>query len=246
MPESNVETVKARIRARSWIKDPDSAPFKTLGPAVAGMVCSILNETIGTKGIKVLDFGCGSGRVALPLSEMLDNGSVHGADVDEDAVEYVRLLQKSNCTASKSPVSPPLDFPDSSFDAVYSISVWSHFDEALGASWLEEMSRVLRPGGIAIISIAGMKVVQHWAKENSAIAGIDEDYLNQSGVVFFEYRDINNATKYPGISGQIPWGHTLISKGHVEEVWSRYFSILDVGSRSLPGGQDLIVMRKPL
>ena len=47
---------------------------------------------------------------------------------------------------------PPLPFPDRFFDFVYSISIFTHLPEAMQFAWLEEINRVLKAGGEAVIS----------------------------------------------------------------------------------------------
>jgi SAM-dependent methyltransferase len=53
-------------------------------------------------------------------------------------------------------MNPPLPFEDASFDLVYSISVFTHLDEEMQDAWLNELKRVLRPGGILIITVHGL------------------------------------------------------------------------------------------
>ena len=52
-------------------------------------------------------------------------------------------------------MTPPLSFESAAFDIVYSVSVFTHLDERLQDMWLDELFRILRPGGILIISVHG-------------------------------------------------------------------------------------------
>lgn len=106
----------------------------------------------------VLDAGCGSGR---NLVYFLQNGfDVFGTDRDPDAIARVRRL-----AAKLAPHSPSdrfqhanveaMPFGDASMDAVLSSAVL-HFaeDEAHFAAMLDEMWRVLRPGGLFFARLA--------------------------------------------------------------------------------------------
>lgn len=43
---------------------------------------------------------------------------------------------------------PPLPFADASFDAVYGFSVFTHLSREPQATWVRELGRVLKPGGL--------------------------------------------------------------------------------------------------
>jgi SAM-dependent methyltransferase len=55
-----------------------------------------------------------------------------------------------------------LPFPDASFDRVMSICAIEHFDD--GGRALDEMARVLRPGGELVMSADALTLAEHWPK----------------------------------------------------------------------------------
>lgn len=109
-------------------------------------------------GMSLLDAGCGGGR---NLVWFLRNGyEVFGVDESPGAVEQVRRL-----AAALAPHLPPesfqvadladLPFPDARFDVVLCSAVL-HFarDEAHFDRMLDELWRVLRPGGLFFARLA--------------------------------------------------------------------------------------------
>lgn len=113
---------------------------------------------------RVLDIGCGVGRMALPLTQYLDGGTYHGIDVIAPAIAW--------CTATITPVYPDFTFAhldvahplynpggavaadsvvlpveDGSADFVVLASVLTHLDEAMLSRYAREIRRVLAPGG---------------------------------------------------------------------------------------------------
>lgn len=102
----------------------------------------------------VLDFGCGAGRVSRWLISTDTQQRTLGCDVDRAAVKWAAKHLPHGAWAV-SPYGPPLPSDDDAFDLIFSISVFSHFDRRLEDLWLRELHRVLRPGGVALLSTHG-------------------------------------------------------------------------------------------
>ena len=47
---------------------------------------------------------------------------------------------------------PPLPFAAASFDAAYALAVFTHLGEDLAHAWMDELARVLRPGGHLLVT----------------------------------------------------------------------------------------------
>ena len=115
---------------------------------------------------RVLDIGSGIGRLALPMTQYLDEaGSYHGVDPVAAGIDW--------CQATITPVYPqvrfrhldlrhslynpggavetaatPLPFADGSFDLVCMISVLTHLETADVLHYAREVARLLAPGGV--------------------------------------------------------------------------------------------------
>lgn len=97
-------------------------------------------------GKDVLDFGCGTGYGTAILAS--EAKSATGVDIAPEAVEYASgAFSKPNIRWKQiEPVRvAALPFGDNSFDVVTSFQVIEHIDET--DSYLDEIRRVLRPGG---------------------------------------------------------------------------------------------------
>ncbi len=95
----------------------------------------------------VLDFGCGCGRIARHL---IGKAAVSGSDLNPRLAGW--------CAANlpgefrRNGVLPPAPFADAGFDLVYSVSVFTHLHEPNAKAWLDELARVVRPGGLALLT----------------------------------------------------------------------------------------------
>ena len=101
-------------------------------------------------GERVLDVGCGSGAVTREIARRLGSGGVAvGLDPSPALLDVARELAKEAGFGERIEFregdARQLPFPDSSFDAVVSVTVLSHIPR--GETAIPEFGRVLRPGG---------------------------------------------------------------------------------------------------
>ena len=133
-------------------------------------------------GTRALDFGCSSGRVVRVLQAAYPDVEWHGCDPNRGAIEWARR-ELRGVHFEVSPQEPPLPWPGGHFDFVFAISVWSHFSAPAAIRWLEEMHRLLVPGGTLLITSHGHQSVAH----ANAIGQRSEEQLTE--VLAALYRD---------------------------------------------------------
>jgi ubiquinone/menaquinone biosynthesis C-methylase UbiE len=97
--------------------------------------------------LNMLDFGCGIGITDPYVVDQV--GSLSGVDVSEGSIERA----KQNNTTVQYTVydGQTLPFKDGEFDALFMMCVMHHIPETQREAILEELYRVLRPGGAIFI-----------------------------------------------------------------------------------------------
>lgn len=241
------EALAESIKTRSSIKDPTSVAFEITGNKAAEIITNELEAGCGSlnRNLHILDFGSGSGRVSIPLIKKNPSLELHCTDVDAEAIEYLSLCLPTHCKAAQANYLPPLSYPDEYFDAVFSISVWSHFPADLGFEWLKEMHRICKKGALLLISKAGYNVIDHWKKNEKQWENITAEHLDKEKFIYKEFFHIHtNEIHYPGISSKGSWGNTLIHDNYISEEWGQLFSIEEIKQGRMNGMQDLVLMRK--
>ena len=98
---------------------------------------------------RVLDFGCGWGRMLRFFLRDVDQSNLWGVDGSRPLIDACRRTNPW-CQFVEGRKMPPSAFASGYFDLVYSYSVFSHLSEAAHRLWLDELLRVLRPGGLLI------------------------------------------------------------------------------------------------
>lgn len=116
---------------------------------------ALVKETVGgfdLTGKRVLDIGSGIGGGDIVLARDL-GAEVVGTDLEPPLVEkarrYVAEAGLSDRVSFKVVEAGPLEFPDASFDAVYSSGAFTQIADKAGG--FAEVHRVLRPGGVFMV-----------------------------------------------------------------------------------------------
>jgi SAM-dependent methyltransferase len=100
----------------------------------------------------ILDFGCGCGRVTRHWARK--GVEVHGSDLKPKLVAWCRA-RFAFATFASNALAPPLDYADGLFGFVYALSVFTHLPDNLQEPWMQELRRVLRPGGHLLLTTHG-------------------------------------------------------------------------------------------
>ena len=150
---------------------PEDVHAMARGPLAAGgavYYADLLGSTLARVGgiaddvRRGLDFGCSSGRVVRALAAAWPQAEWHGCDPNEGAIAWARE-HLPGIEFLRSPQDPPLPYDDGAFDFVCAISIWSHYGEQAAIAWLDEMHRIVAPGGRLLLTTHGLQSVAYYA-----------------------------------------------------------------------------------
>jgi SAM-dependent methyltransferase len=131
-----------------------------------GLFQSLIFQNLPSRPVRMLDVGCGVGRMYLAAKPYLtDEDSYLGIDVGKSFVDICRSqyqepnvsfihTEAANGYYARGEKGPPKTWPleDGYHNVVTALSVWTHLREEDWRFYLGEVGRVLAPGGRAIIS----------------------------------------------------------------------------------------------
>ena len=221
----------------------DDSDFAAHGGAILRALAAHSPQPIGSYR-SVLDFGVGVGRLARMFKNF--DGRYAGVDIDELHVDWV----KENLPwveAYKTRPRQPLPFPDSTFDAVFSISVFTHMSESDHLWYLAELRRLTVPGARLFLTVAGERALQLAENEPKVLQmlAMPSGGLNaaraalRGGQGFCFQRQNGHLT-----SKAYEYGITFISQAYIEQKWSEYFDLEKVAIGGIHDFQDIAVLRR--
>jgi SAM-dependent methyltransferase len=128
----------------------------------------------------VVDVGCGSGRLAKPLSEYL-TGKYLGIDVVPQLIDYARELVARPDWRFEMAQGLTIPEADKQADMVCFFSVLTHLLHEESFVYLREAKRVLKPGGKILLSFLDFRIAGHWEifqNNNLKEIGVNSQPLN--------------------------------------------------------------------
>ena len=214
----------ANLSGRLVGHDDSFASYESVGKDLRDAVVRALPEGWTWSGKRVLDFGCGAGRVLRHFVPEAGEAEFWGCDIDAPSVAWINANLGPRLRAFVNDEQPPLPRSEASFDLVYAFSVFSHLADTWSA-WLLELHRVLAAEGILVASFLGAGMIE-------AVAGEpwSEDRIGMN---------VLNAHRSWDQGGP----NVLLSPWWIREHWGRAFEIEHLDDGASFGTHGLIVAR---
>jgi len=220
---------------------------------------------------KLLDFGCGCGR----LARMFKNcpHELFGCDVDARHVDWIDKNLKY-MKAVHSSVRPPLPYQDNSFDGIISVSVFTHLNETSQDEFLMELYRVSQPGARLFLTVHGDRALQRALTEHTIreMIWVDEELFQKARKNFAQDKHAfilqqghltttakketaksflrrfmkrwrpQSANSRLQVREPFEYGIAFLSENYIRSHWSRWFEIQDFRHGAIHDFQDIIVL----
>ncbi len=206
--------------------------FNRAGLAIAAqMLAAVQAHLPGVALPRLLDWGCGPARATRFMPALWPGLRPVGCDIDAAAIAWCQANVADASFHATAP-DPPLPFADGAFDAVVAASVMTHLAWPIQLRWLDEIRRVLAPGGVLVASVHGtLAAVPLPAAQRAALAA----------------RGVLDGTQDARLDGIAPAGYyraTYQTERHTRRHWQRGFAIRAWRAGGLGNWQDLVVLQR--
>jgi SAM-dependent methyltransferase len=214
------------------IGNPRSEEFLTGGHRLAWWFANLIRAHMPEpQRPAVMDFGCGCGRVARALPQHL-SCNVSGCDINRVAVNWCQQNLPGNYLMSTE--NPPLPLDEACFDVLYAVSVLTHLDELHQDAWLAEWQRLVKPGGLLLVTYRGEGFL------TSSEPPHREQIERMWEATGFGFTETDH---WRGVFPKY-YGGAYHKHAYVKEHWGRFFDVINQWPATDKPLQDLALLRR--
>lgn len=207
----------------------DYSKYFNSGHDTAELLAGYFKKHIDLKNKKILDWGCGPGRVIRHLPSVIGNDcEYYGTDYNKKSIEWC-TNHLPGIHFNHNSLEAKLPYSNNSMDVIYCLSIFTHLSEQMHYDWYKELFRVLKPNGIMYLTTQG----------NNFKIKLTDSELNQH---------LNGELI---IRGKVKEGHRTFSAFHPEAFMRKLFHEANILDHIEPKSdskewipQDIWIIRK--
>jgi SAM-dependent methyltransferase len=193
---------------------------------------------------RVLDFGCGWGRLTRFFVRDVGPGALYGCDPVQEIIDVCERTRVPARLARCDYVPDRLPFEER-FDFVFAFSVFTHLSERAHRACLESIHASLEPGGLLLVTVRPPEYLRHCERMHPLLDSLGPDFLAALQQPRYLYVPHPADDDHPQFHGaEMTHGETVISLAYVRERWSPLFELLDVFMLSEDPHQVVLALRR--
>lgn len=234
-PPALIET-EALMHAEDMSEKQQRSQYIGSGFAMAHTILTALEEQGAdlTRLQRVLDFGCGSARVIRHFRN-IEGLELFGADANPEPITWDRA-NLPGIDFRQNELEPPLSYDSDQFDLIYALSVFTHIPFKWQKPWIDELYRVMRPGGYLFCTVTGGNYMNQLTDE-------EREIVRNGGRIELD-ADSSNASYSTKVLKS--WD-VFQSLEEIRQLFSERFELLHFTDFSHldTAGQERLILRKP-
>jgi SAM-dependent methyltransferase len=177
---------------------------------------------------RVLDFGCGWGRLTRFLARDVEPGRLYGCDPVAAILELARTSRVPAELARSDFLPERVPF-DERFDLAYAFSVFTHLSESAHTASLRALHEAIVPGGLLVLTIRPPEYLRTCELLHPVLAGLGAEPAGRVGDPLYLYAAHDQLPlTFDAEDHELTYGETVVTLAYVRERWSEIFELLDV------------------
>lgn len=193
---------------------------------------------------RVLDFGCGWGRLTRYFARDVEPGALFGCDPVESILDVCRAarvpadVRRSDFVPRRLPFDEPLHL-------AYAFSVFTHLSEESAQACLEALHAALAPGGVLVVTVRPPEYLAQQPLMRPALDELGADAaarLEEPRYVFVPHATEETHLQYD--EGEMTYGEAIIPLAYIHERWSPLFDVVDVSLALADLHQVMVTLRR--
>lgn len=188
---------------------------------------------------RILDFGCGFGRLTRYFLKDTDYGNLYGADTVQKFINICRTTFSDGIVPPENFLHnapmPPLDIPSHSLDLITAYSVFTHLSEQAANCWIDEFHRILKPGGLLVLTLRQKNYLEfcHQLAQQENLSYYEEIQVKAfANIESRKQYERGEYIFYPSGGGETLfntfYGDTIVPEKYVETNWTEKFIIREM------------------
>ena len=187
-----------------------------------------------------LDLGCASGRLIRHLKVQGGVDRVMGCDINRLHVEWAARNLRNVDAVFQNTSMPTLPIESGSLDLITAFSVFTHI-ESFDTAWLMEIRRLLKPGGVAWLTVHGDRTWRELQPTWPLYAAMD---------AHADFQALRHSPELPQDRLVFRWisersysSNVFYRYEYLKRTWGRILDWVEV-IPTLPAYQDIVVLRR--
>ena len=168
-------------------------------------------------GGRIMDFGCGYGRMLRLMLHVTDPERLCGVDAWEESLQHCRDAGLPNSLGLSDALPTALPFSERPFDLIFAFSVFTHLSPKAASACLRAMRRAVAPDGLVAITF---RPVEYWSSRQRHL----KPPLPDARLRELQRRHARKGIAYlprqrgAGADGEGHYGHTSMSFQHLQSL----------------------------
>jgi SAM-dependent methyltransferase len=194
---------------------------------------------------RVLDFGCGWGRLTRFFARDVGPRNLFGCDPVEPILDVCRTCRVPAELARCDFVPEGLPFAQP-FDLIYAFSVFTHLSERAHRACLRALHAALAPGGLLVVTVRPPAYLQLSELLRPALSSLGDDPAARLKDPLYLFAAHEGQPLGAGrVDGEVTYGETVVTPAYIRRHWTELFELVAFELLLSDPHQVVVALRRP-